>query len=84
MSGMIDGVSKYFIVYHDTGSMHMEGYRSAEDMAIGALCVRSWEGDWFARMEEFKKRLDALIERERNPEPLDAECCEADGGVEHG
>jgi hypothetical protein len=84
VSGMIDGVSKFYIVYHDTGSMHIEGYRSTEDMAMGALCCRSRDGDWFSRMDAFKKRLDELIERERSPDTPDEECCEADGEDKHG
>ena len=28
MSGLIDGTSKFYIVYHDSGSMHFEGYKT--------------------------------------------------------
>jgi hypothetical protein len=81
MSGMVDGVSKFFIVYHDGGAMHMEGFTTTEDMAIAALCIHSWRGNWVERAEAFKSRLEALIERENNPPPVADEDSEIDGGV---
>jgi hypothetical protein len=70
MSGFIDGTSKFYIVYHDSGSMHFEGYKNLEDLAMGALTTHAWKGDgigillvWFARMEAFKTHIDELVSR---------------------
>lgn len=81
MSGLIDGTSKFYIVYHDSGSMHFEGYKNLEDMAMGALTTHSWKGDWFARMDAFKTRIDELVAREKAEVPDEDEVTPADGEV---
>jgi len=66
MSGMADGVSKYFIVYHDGGSMHFDGFKTLNDLALQALFNESWRPGWDERIVKFKADLDARIERDNH------------------
>lgn len=61
MSGLIDGVSKVFVVYHEMGSMHIDGSRSFEEAAMQCLKHDSYKGDFVARLEAFKATIDKAI-----------------------
>ena len=50
---------------------------------MGALTTQSWKGDWFARMEAFKTRIDELVAREKAEVP-DDEVTAIDGGAGDG
>ncbi len=64
MSGMSDGVSKYFIVYSDGRAMHFDGFKTLEDLAQQALFMETWKPGWEDRIAKFKADLDARIERD--------------------
>ena len=64
MSGLVDGVHKYFIVYSDGGSMHFNGFKTLEDLAQQALFMEKWKPGWEERIAKFKADLDKRIERD--------------------
>lgn len=58
MSGLVDGAHKYFIVYHDAGTMHFEGYATLNDLALQAMFNECWKPDWEERVAKFKADLE--------------------------
>lgn len=74
MAGLSDGVSKVFICEHRYMAMNFDGYVSYED-AAEALLRRLWDRGakaQIAALEEFKGRIDVMIEAIRSEESNDA------------
>ncbi len=65
MSGLVDGVNKYFLMYHELGSMHCDTYKSLRGLL--RQCLRQ-EIKWNdldgseKRLNEIKGEIDKLID----------------------
>lgn len=57
---MIDGVNKVFILRHDSGAMHLEGFKTLNELAAHALRMDSWKPDWEQRMREFRATFEHI------------------------
>lgn len=66
MSGLIDGVSKGFLVFHSRGSMHVEGCKTFIDLAEQAM-IQHWAESGYKNdsMQEVIDHLAARLQHER-------------------
>jgi hypothetical protein len=75
---LIDGVNRFFILYHDGSSMHFEGAKTVEEAAFNALRIGSYREPWAARVARFKELLDESVIDELHAEG-EAELRNAEG-----
>lgn len=79
MSGMVNGVDKFYLVYHKWNAMHFNGFKSEEDMAEQLLYqARCLTGESIeqrvAAVEELAQRVIEAIKRDAEmPEHDDTE-----------
>jgi hypothetical protein len=81
MGGLIDGVSKVFIVRHEGGSMHFDGHDTLNEAALHLLRMDSYKPDWAQRMEEFRKAFEHVVKYHNHdcvwkPDSCGAAICE--------
>lgn len=61
MSSMGDGVSKFFLVYHDMGSMNFHGERTLNDVAALAMRTASYREGYRERLVQHIADMKNLL-----------------------
>jgi hypothetical protein len=66
VSGCIDGVSKVWTARADGGgALHLTGYPSKGEAAIGLMHEESYRSEWLAQLIEHRAKVTRLIRNER-------------------
>lgn len=61
MSSYGDGVSKFFLVYHDMSSMNFHGEKTLDDLALHAMRMESYRPGYRERLLAHITDLGALL-----------------------